>query len=219
MTREPTKMTPELHDYLIEFGTRRDDTTRAIEEATGEMSMAEMQSSPDQVGLMTLLVKAIGARRALEVGTFTGYGAIAIARGLPEDGELICCELSEEYAALAARNIEAAGLSDRVRIELGPALETLSALDASGGAPFDFAYVDADKVSYDAYYEACLGLLRPGGLIMLDNVLRDGLVIEPDSDDEGTKAMIALNAKIAADERVDISMLGIADGVTLALKR
>jgi predicted O-methyltransferase YrrM len=217
MSRDFTEMTPELHDYLLEHGTRRDALTREVEDATGEMEMAQMQSSPEQVGLMTLLVKAIGARRALEVGTFTGYGAIAIARGLPEDGELICCEMSEEYAAIARKNIEAAGLSDRVRIDLGPALETLKSLPAD--PPFDFAYIDADKVGYDGYYEACLKLLRPGGLIALDNVLMGGRVLAPDAGDEGAQAMVALNAKLAADERVDISMLGIADGVTLALKR
>jgi caffeoyl-CoA O-methyltransferase len=176
-----------------------------------------MQTAPDQAALITLLVKAIGARRAIEVGTFTGYGAIAIARGLPDDGELICCEVSEEYAEIARGNIESAGVSDRVEIRLGPALETLRALPAD--KDFDFAYIDADKPGYDDYYEECLARLRPGGMIMLDNVLLSGRVLDPPDDDESAQALAALNEKIAADERVDVAMLGIADGVTLALKR
>jgi caffeoyl-CoA O-methyltransferase len=213
-----TALTPELHRYIVEHGTRRDDALRAVEEKTEAMGgIAVMQTAPDQAALITLLVKAIAARRAIEVGTFTGYGAIAIARGLPDDGELICCEVSEEYAEIARGNIESAGVSDRVEIRLGPALETLRALPAD--KDFDFAYIDADKPGYDDYYEECLARLRPGGMIMLDNVLLSGRVLDPPDDDESAQALAALNEKIAADERVDVAMLGIADGVTLALKR
>jgi caffeoyl-CoA O-methyltransferase len=212
-----TALTPELYDYLLEHGTRRDEAMLAVERETAGMPMSQMQSAPDQAALITLLVKSIGASRALEVGTFTGYGAIAIARGLPDDGELVCCEMSEEYAEISRRNLDAAGVGSRVRIELGPALETLRSLPA--GEPFDFAYIDADKTGYDGYYEACLGLLRPGGLIMLDNTLLGGRVLAPESDDESATAMVALNTKLAVDERVDLAMLGIADGVTIALKR
>ena len=211
-----TALTPELHRYIVEHGARRDEALLAVEEKTEAMGdIAVMQSAPDQAALITLLVKAIGAERAIEVGTFTGYGAIAIARGLPDDGELICCELSEEYAEIARGNIEAAGVADRVEIRLGPALETLRALDGD----FDFAYIDADKTGYDGYYEECLARLRPRGLIMLDNVLLSGRVLDPPDDDESAQALAALNERLAADERVDIAMLGIADGVTLALKR
>lgn len=213
-----TALTAELHRYIVEHGARRDPAVRAVEESTEAMGgIAVMQTAPDQAALITLLVKALGARRAIEVGTFTGYGAIAIARGLPADGELICCELSEEYAEIAGRNVEAAGVADRVEIRLGPALETLRTLPA--GEPFDFAYIDADKPGYDGYYEECLHRLRSGGLVMLDNVLLGGRVLDPPADDESAIAIAALNEKLARDERVEIAMLGIADGVTLALKK
>jgi caffeoyl-CoA O-methyltransferase len=211
-----TALTPELHRYIVEHGARRDDAVLAVEDSTEAMGdIAAMQTAPDQAALITLLVKAVGARRAIEVGTFTGYGAIAIAAGLPEDGELVCCEVSEEYAEISRRNIAAAGLAARVEIRVAPALETLRSLEGE----FDFAYIDADKPGYDDYYEECLARLRTGGMIMLDNVLLSGRVLDPPDDDESAQAMAALNEKLAADERVDIAMLGIADGVTLALKR
>jgi caffeoyl-CoA O-methyltransferase len=211
-----TALTPELHHYIVEHGARRDAALRAVEEKTEAMGdIAVMQTAPDQAALITLLVKAIGARRAIEVGTFTGYGAIAIARGLPDDGELICCEVSEEYAEIARGNVADAGVAEKVEIRVAPALKTLGELDGV----FDFAYIDADKPGYDRYYEACLALLRPGGMIMLDNVLLSGRVLDPPEGDESAQALAALNEKIAADERVDVAMLGIADGVTLALKR
>ena len=213
-----TSLTPELHRYIVEHGARRDEAMRAVEEETEELGgIAVMQTAPDQAALITLLVRAIGARRAIEVGTFTGYGAIAIARGLPADGELVCCELSEEYAEIAGRNVEAAGVADRVEIRLGPALETLRTL--TGGEPFDFAYIDADKPGYDDYYEQCLARLRPGGLILLDNVLLSGRVLDPPEGDDSARALAALNDKLAADERVDLAMVGIADGITIARKR
>lgn len=211
-----TVLTPELYSYIVAHGARRDYAQRAVEEKTEAMGgIAVMQTAPDQAALITLLVKAIGSRRAIEVGTFTGYGAIAIARGLPADGDLVCCEVSEEYAEIARGNVADAGLADRVEIRVAPALETLRELDGE----FDFAYIDADKPGYDAYFEACLALLRPGGMIMFDNVLLDGRVLDPPGDDESAQAMAALNEKIAADKRVDVAMLGIADGVTLTLKR
>ena len=211
-----TALTPELHRYIVEHGARRDEALRAVEDEADAMGdIAVMQSAPDQAALITLLVKAIGARRAIEVGTFNGYGAIAIARGLPADGELVCCELSEEYAEISRKNLEAAGLADRSEVRVGPALETLRSLEGE----FDFAYIDADKPGYDDYYEECLALLRAGGMIMLDNVLLDGRVLDPPEGDDSAAAMVALNDKLAADERIDVAMLGIADGVTLALKR
>ncbi len=210
-------LNPELHDYLIEHSSFRDGSAAEVEQAARDMGeLEEMQIGGDQAALITLLVRAIGARRALEIGTFLGYGAISIARGLPEDGKLTCCELKEDYAERAYRHLSHAGLAERVDIRVGPALETLAELE--DGA-FDFAFIDADKVGYPDYYERCLGLLRPNGLIMLDNTLREGTVLDPPEGDEGTATIVELNDRIAADERVDVAMLGIADGVTLARKR
>lgn len=217
MTDKFTALTPELHRYIVEHGARRDEALRAVEHETEALGgIAVMQTAPDQAALITLLVKAIGARRAIEVGTFTGYGAIAIACGLPADGELVCCELDPDYAETARRNLERAGVAERVRIEVGPALETLRSLPEREN--FDFAYIDADKTGYAGYYEECLARLRPGGLIMLDNVLLGGRVLDP-GDDESAQAIAALNEQLAVDERVEIVMLGISDGVTLTLKK
>src|SRR4051812_33975286 len=178
--------------------------------------LEEMQIGGDQAALIPLLVRAIEARRALEIGTFLGYGAISIARGLPDDGKLTCCELNEDYAERAHEHLGRAGLADRVEIRVGPALETLAGLD--DGA-FDFAFIDADKTGYPDYYEQCLRLLRPNGLIMLDNTLREGTVVDPPEDDEGTATVAEPNARTARADRVGAAMLGIADGVTLVRKR
>jgi caffeoyl-CoA O-methyltransferase len=165
---------------------------------------------------MTLLARAIGARRALELGTFTGYGSISIARGLPADGVLVTCELSEQWAKIARRYFEEAGLADRIDLRLGPGLETLR--EMPGDEPFDFAFIDADKPGYPAYYEECLRLLRPGGLLMVDNVFLGGEVIDSGADRDSVQAMRELNERIAADQRVLCAMLGVSDGVTVALK-
>jgi caffeoyl-CoA O-methyltransferase len=169
---------------------------------------------------MTLLVRAIGARRALEIGTFTGYGSISIARGLPSDGKLITCDVSEQWTAIARRYFELAGLSERIDLRIGPALDTLRGL--AGDEPFDFAFIDADKVGYPDYYEACVELLRPGGLVAIDNVFYDGQVVADDPDSGNPDSLAAIkrvNERVLDDERVFSVMLGIADGVTLALKR
>jgi caffeoyl-CoA O-methyltransferase len=207
----------ELHDYLVEHSSFRDGVAQEVEQAARDMGeLEEMQIGGDQAALITLLVRAAGARRAVEIGTFLGYGAISIARGLPEDGELICCELNEEYAERARQHLADAGLAERADIRVGPAIETLRGLDDGS---FDFAFIDADKVGYPDYYEECLRLLKPNGVIMLDNTLREGTVIDPPEGDEGTAVMAELNDRLAADDRVDVAMLGIADGVTLARKR
>jgi caffeoyl-CoA O-methyltransferase len=207
-----------LYAYLVEKGTRRDDVLRRLAEETERMGdIAVMQVGPDEGAFMTLLVRAIGARRALEVGTFTGYSAICIARGLPDDGELVACELSEDYAKTASRYFDEAGVSERIDLRLGPALETLRAMPASEA--FDFAFIDANKDDYPDYYEECLTRLRPGGVIAVDNVLGAGRVVDPDPEDEQARGIVELNERLAADERVDIAMVPIADGVTLALKR
>jgi caffeoyl-CoA O-methyltransferase len=210
-------LSPELHDYLVEHSSFRDGVAQEVEQAARDMGeLEEMQIGGDQAALITLLVTATGARRALEIGTFLGYGAISIARGLPEDGKLICCELNEEYAKRAQQHLTDAGLAERAEIRVGPAIESLRGLDDGS---FDFAFIDADKVGYPDYYEECLRLLRSNGVIMLDNTLREGTVIDPPEGDEGTAVMARLNDRIAADDRVDVAMLGIADGVTLVRKR
>ena len=213
-----TVLTPALHRYLVEHGARQDELLRRLAAETAELGgIAIMQISPEQGALMNLLVRAIGARRALELGTFTGYSAICIARGLPDDGLLVTCDVSEGWASIARRYFEEAGVAERIDLRLGPALDTVRAMP--GGEPFDFAFIDADKVGYLDYYEETLRLLRPGGLAMIDNVLRGGRVVEPDLDDEGDRVVLELNERIATDERVEVAMLGVSDGVTLVLKR
>lgn len=214
-----TALDDELHGYLVSRGARQDELLRRLQEETErtEGEMAVMQVAPDQGAFLTLLVRAIGARRAIEVGTFTGYSAICIARGLTEDGELVACELDPDRAAVARRWIEDAGLADRVDLRVGPADETLRSLPAEEA--YDFAFIDADKPGYATYYEECLARLRPGGLIALDNVFLSGRVLDPPPDDESARSMAALNDRLVGDERVDLVMLGIADGVTLARKR
>jgi caffeoyl-CoA O-methyltransferase len=210
------ELTPELHDYVVAHGARQDELLARVEAETEALGqIAVMQIAPDQGALLTLLVRAIGARRAIELGTFTGYSAICIARGLEPGGKLTCCEISEEYARTAQANLGAAGLSERVEIRVGPAAEALAELEG----PIDFAFVDADKTGYPDYYEALLGLLRPGGLIAFDNMLLSGRVLQPAVDDESAKTIAALNERIAADERVDCALLTIADGVTIVRRR
>lgn len=187
---------------------------------TAKLPMAQMQIGPDQGAFLTLLVGAIGARKAIEIGTFTGYSAIAIARGLPANGTLLCCDVSEEWTSIARRYWKEAGLEKRIELKLAPALETLEGLIRAGKeGTFDFAFIDADKTGYDAYYEACLKLLRPGGVIALDNMLWSGAVVKPEIKDDDTVAIRALNTKISADTRVDASLLTVGDGVMLARKK
>ncbi|HET8975295.1 MAG TPA: class I SAM-dependent methyltransferase [Solirubrobacterales bacterium] len=213
-----TVLTPELHRYAVEHSSFRDGFVPEIERAGEAMGdLALMQIAGDQAALMTILVRATGARHALEVGTFLGYGALAIARGLPDDGTLVCCELDEGYAARAREHLERAGFADRVEFRLGPAAETLEAMDEDGS--LDFAFVDADKAGYPAYFEQCLRLLRPGGLILLDNVFMGGRILDPPEGDEGAAAVAELNDRLAADDRIEVAMLGMADGITIARKR
>jgi caffeoyl-CoA O-methyltransferase len=215
-----TLMTSELYRYAVQHSDADEVMSRLAEEterAAGD-SIA-MLSSPEQGAMMTLLVRAIGARRALELGTFTGYASMAIARGLPPDGLLVTCDISERWTAIARRFWDEAGLAERIDLRLGPALDTLGELPESD--PFDFAFIDADKGNYPRYYEECMRLLRPGGLIAIDNVFYGGAVVaDRDRSDRGRFAaeMREVNDRIAADERVLSTMLGIADGVTLALK-
>ncbi len=211
-------LTSEIYEYMVDHGARQDELLRRVERETEAMGdIAIMQIAPDQGALIELLVRSLDARLAVEVGTFTGYSAICIARGLAPGGRLVCCELDEGYAATAERNLRDAGLDAVAEIRVGPALETLEAM--SRDEQIDFAFVDADKSSYPDYYEELLARLRPGGLIMLDNVLLSGRVLDPALDDESAQAMRPLNEAIATDERVDVAMIGVADGITLARKR
>jgi caffeoyl-CoA O-methyltransferase len=218
LTPKYTALSDELHTYLVEHGSRQDEVLSRLAAETAELGdIAVMQIAPDQGALITMLVRAIGATRALELGTFTGYSAICIARGLSPDGRLVACELDEGYAEIARRHFAEAAVEDRIELRLGPAAETLLSMPA--GEQYDFAFIDADKQGYGDYYELCLDHLRPGGLLMLDNVLMRGRVLDPAADDEGARVVAELNARIAGDERVDVAMLAVADGVTLALKR
>jgi caffeoyl-CoA O-methyltransferase len=209
-------LTSELHRYGVEHSSFRDDLTRKIEAAADDTETPQMQIAGDQAAFMTILVRATGARRALEIGTFLGYGAVAIARGLPEDGLLTCLELDADYAERAAAHLKEAGLDAKAEIKVGPALESLRALPED--PEFDFAFIDADKTEYVDYFEATLPRMKQGGLIMLDNTLRNGTVLDP-GDSDAARVTAQLNDQLATDDRVDVAMLGMADGVTLALKR
>ena len=208
-----------LHEYLFVHRTPDDALLKELCEET-ERSLgdhARMQIAPEQGTLLRLLVSSIGARRAVEVGTFTGYSALSIARGLAPGGRLLCCDVSEEWTAIARRYWERAGVADRIELRIAPAADTLRALPAE--PVFDFAFIDADKAGYSVYYEEILRRLRPGGLIAVDNVLWTGDVIRPDKQDENVVAIRKFNDVVAADERVDSVMTPIADGLTLIRKR
>ena len=210
-------ITPELHGYAVEHSSFRDGVVPVVEQAGEDMGdLAAMQIAGDQAAFMTIVVEAIGAKTALEVGTFLGYGAIAIARGLPGDGRLVCCELDEEYAGRAREHLDKAGLAGKVEFRIGPALESLRSMDDS--EQFDFAFIDADKTEYLDYYEETLRRLRPNGLIMIDNTLRGGTVLEP-GDSDSARITAELNDLLAQDDRVDAALLGVADGITVVRKR
>ncbi len=213
-------LTPELHDYMLSVSLRETEILSQLRQETANHPRSNMQIAPEQGQLMSLLVQLLGAKKTLEIGVFTGYSALSVALALPPDGKIIACDISEEYTAVARRYWQAAGVSDKIDLRLAPALETLDALLANGGAgTFDFAFIDADKENYLAYYERSLQLLRQGGLVAIDNVLWHGRVIDPESQDEETIAIRELNDKIAKDDRVTLSLVPIADGVTLAMKR
>lgn len=211
-------MTEELAAYVTAHAGGRDDVLRRVEAENLELgSLAQMQTSADQAALLELLAHATGACRAIEVGTFTGYGAIRIARGLGPDGSLLCCEIDPDRAAAARRNLDAAGVGDRVDIRVGPAIDTLRSLPAE--PLFDLAYLDADKTGYPAYYDELVPRLAPNGLLAIDNVLMNGRVLDPPSGDDGARAVADLNDRIPSDDRVDSVMLGMADGLTLVRRR
>jgi len=220
MSRRSIEMTDALYAYLLENSLRETDILRRLREETAGLPGAGMQIAPEQGQFMALLAELIGARHCLEIGTFTGYSALAVALALPPEGRLIACDVNEETTAVARRYWQEAGVAGKIDLRLAPALETLDALLADGAAGrFDFAFIDADKSNYEAYYERCLDLLRDGGLIAVDNVLWGGAVTNPAPGDSDTRAIRALNAKIASDQRVSCSMLPLGDGLTLVRKR
>ncbi len=216
MSIEPTAIDADLAQYVRDHAWGRDEAIREVEDRTAELGdLVIMQTAPEQAAFLEMLVRTVGARRAIEVGTFTGYGAIRIARGLAEDGSLLCCELDPERAATARENLDAAGVGEKVEIRVGPAIDTIRGLPDE---PYiDFAYLDADKTGYPDYYEELVGRLSPGGLLALDNVFMGGRILEPE--DEGTIAMAGLNDRILEDERVESVMLGMADGLTIVRRR
>jgi caffeoyl-CoA O-methyltransferase len=207
-------MTEEIGAYLLRH-SRQDEVLAQVARETAEMPSAMMMSTPDEAALLTMLARLMGARRALEVGTFTGYGAISIARGLADGGRLTVLELREEYADIARRNLERAGLADRVDFNLGAAEESLAAMPEE--PEFDFVYLDADKTGYPGYYDLILPRMVPGGLLLIDNVLLRGAVLDPQ--DERSRTVDDLNNRITADDRVDSVMVLVADGLTLVRRR
>jgi predicted O-methyltransferase YrrM len=220
MSRGTITVDERLAHYLDSINRPETEIQRHLREETGAMPQAGMQIGHNQGGFMAFLVRLIGARRALEIGTFTGYSALAVAAALPTEGKLICCDVSEEWTRLARRAWADAGLADRIDLRLGPAAQTLDRLIADGGAGgFDFAFIDADKENYDRYYEQCLVLVRKGGLIAVDNVLWDGAVADPKNDSVTTKAIRALNLKMREDSRIDYSLIPVGDGMGLARVR
>jgi len=209
-----------LQRYVIESCVRESELLAELRTLTQSYSSARMQISPEQGQLMALLVQATGARRCVELGTFTGYSSLCVATVLPEDGRLVCCDVSAEWTAIARRFWERAGVAHKIDLRLAPALETLDALIAAGEqGSYDFAFIDADKENYLPYYERCLQLLRPGGLIAADNTLWSGRVADPEDQSEGTRALREFNARLHRDDRVMIALLPMDDGLTLALKR
>ena len=211
-------LTSELGDYVVAHGTPPDEVQQQLIAETAALGpIAGMQVAPEQGAFLTILTRAIGARRAIEIGTFTGYSALCIARGLPADGKLLACDVSEEWTAIGRRYWEKAGVADRIDLEIAPALDTIKALPA--GTEFDLAFIDADKPNYWNYYEALLPRLRTNALILVDNVLWSGNVVNPKADDDNTKAIKAFNDKLAADDRVEKVMLPISDGLTVARKK
>lgn len=220
MSSKHTPLSDELAAYVREVSLREPELFRRLRQETAQLPLARMQITPEQGQFMALLVKLLGARRTLEIGVFTGYSTLAVAAALPEDGQVVACDVSEEWTAIARRYWAEAGVAHKIDLRLAPAQQTLDHLLAEGRQEsFDFVFIDADKENYEAYYECGLHLLRRGGLIGIDNVLWHGQVADPSRTDAETEAIRSLNLKLRDDERVDISLIPIGDGLTLARKR
>jgi len=220
MSNRSISLTDALYQYLLDVSLRESDLQRRLREETATHPMARMQISPEQGQFMALLVKLVGARRCLEVGVFTGYSSLSVALALPEDGAIVACDVSEEWTAIARRYWAEARVAAKIDLRLAPALTTLDSLLASGASgTIDLAFIDADKVNYLAYYQRALQLLRTGGLIVVDNTLWSGRVADPEVADEDTVALRHFNECLHLDDRVDLSMVPIGDGLTLARKK
>ena len=220
MSNQTIQLSEELYRYLLDVSLSESDVQRSLRERTSQMPHSNMQIAPEQGQFMALLAQLLGARKTLEIGVYTGYSALCVAAVLPEDGRLVACDISEEYTTVAREYWDRAGLSEKIDLRLAPANETLSTLiDDGEGASFDFAFIDADKTGYHEYYEQCLILLRSGGLIAVDNVLWGGAVLDGGNPDADTLAIQEFNCFVNRDERVDLSMVPIGDGLSLLRKK
>ncbi len=220
MSNKTLNLTAELHHYLLDVSLREPELLRRLREETARLPQAGMQIAPEQGQFMALLVELMGARKALEIGVFTGYSALIVALAMPSEGRIVACDTSEQWTAIARRYWEQAGVAGRIDLQLAPALDTLETLLAAGQAEsFDFAFIDADKSNYPAYYERSLRLLRVGGLLVIDNVLWSGRLLRDEIQDDDTRTLRAFNQALHEDPRIALSMLPVADGLTLAVKR
>lgn len=220
MSNDSTLDLKSLYDYLLENSLRDDPLLKQLRDETANDPLARMQIAPEQGQFMALLVKLMGARNLIEVGTFTGYSSLCMARALPDDGYLLCCDVDENWTRIARRYWQQAGVANKIDLQLAPAADTLQArINAGDQNRFDLAFIDADKENYAHYYEQCLQLIRPNGLIIFDNMLWSGRVADPHVNDDDTRALRDLNRFLLQDERVDISLLPMADGITLVRKR
>ncbi|MTJ51272.1 SAM-dependent methyltransferase [Anabaena sp. UHCC 0253] len=219
MSKQTLGLEQSVYDYLLSVSLREPITLTQLRQETSQLPMSRMQISPEQGQFMALLVKLIGAKKTLEIGVFTGYSSLVVALALPADGKIVACDVSEEYTNIARRYWQQAGVEDKIDLHLAPALETLDHLLAAGEAgTFDFAFIDADKGNYENYYERSLQLIRPGGLIAIDNVLWSGKVADTEIQDNQTNKIRAVNRKLHQDSRITLSLVPIADGLTLAMK-
>jgi predicted O-methyltransferase YrrM len=220
MSNRTIAVTDTVHEYLLKETLREPAALARLRQETMEHPMSRMQIAPEQGQFMQLLAELVGARRCIEVGVFTGYSAACVAMVLPTDGKLVACDVSEEWTGIGRRYWKELGVDDKIELHLRPAIETLDELSKNGGnGSFDFAFIDADKTNYDAYYERCLLLLRVGGLIAIDNTLWSGDVANPENQEPDTVAIRALNTKVRGDDRVTMSLVPIGDGLMLARKR
>ena len=220
MARRTNLLAEDVYGYLVRSSSREPEVLARLREATASLPESMMQIGPDQGQLMALLVKLIGAKRCIELGTFTGYSALAVALALPDDGRVITCDVNTEWTDIARQYFAEAGVADKIAMNIAPAMGTLDSLIKAGEAgQVDFAFIDADKENYIGYYERVLTLLRPGGLVVVDNVLWNGAVIDQRLNDDATVALREFNSRLATDDRIDLSMLPVADGLTLAVKR
>jgi predicted O-methyltransferase YrrM len=220
MTNQTLTLDERLYQYLLNHSVQEPEVLTALRQETANHPMAQMQIAPEQGQFMALLVQLLGVKKALEVGVFTGYSSLVVALALPADGRLVACDVSADYTAIAQDYWQRAGVADKIDLRLAPATDTLAALIAAGDSnSFDFAFIDADKSNYPTYYEQALQLVRPGGLIAIDNVLWSGRVADPEVQDNRTKAIRAFNASLYQDQRIVLSLVPIADGLTLAMKK